>query len=80
VPERALVDEPQVMSAIAELEPGAQMRSEWRLRVPYQQLAAHAQVSKQRVLADREPEVFAAPANVTDPPISKCGGEVLWTG
>ncbi len=80
VPERALIDEPQVMAAVAELEPGAQMRPEWRLRIPDQQLAAHAQVSQQRVLADGEPQVLAAPAHFPDLPVGERGGEILWPG
>jgi len=36
-------------------------------------------VSKQRVLANREPQVLAAPADFPDLPVSKRGGEVSRT-
>ena len=60
VAERPLIGEAQVRAAVAEGEPDPDVRRQRLGPVADQQLAAHAQVGEQRVVAGRQPQVLAA--------------------
>ena len=66
VTERPLVGEAQVRTAVGEGEPDPDVRATAAGRVPDQQLAAHAQVGEQRVVADGQPQVLPAPPRAGD--------------
>ena len=78
VPERTLVDKPQVKTIVDERKPSAQVWCVSRERVPDQQLSAHPKVSKQRIFAHGKPEVFTAPVHAGDGAALQGGRQVVW--
>ncbi len=75
--ERSLVNESKIRTGVVEGEPGAQMRAVGRVGITHQELPAHAQMGKQRILTDGQPQVLAAPPDLTHLPAGQRGGEVL---
>jgi hypothetical protein len=82
--ERALVDEPQLATAVGEAEPRPQVRLVGLRRLLHQQLAAHAEVGDEGLagrgavgLGQRQPQVLPPAAGGGQRAAGDRGGEVL---
>src|SRR5690606_34986504 len=79
--ERALVDEPQLVTAVGEREAHSQVLLRGCRRRHHQQLTAHAEVADQDVRrVQRQPEVLAAPADGLYPATGEPGHQVGGAG
>src|SRR5215469_11622289 len=77
--ECSLVNESKVGARVVKGEPGPQVGAKRRIGVADQQLPAHAEMSKQRVVANRQPQILSATPDVTNLTAGQRGGEVFRT-